>query len=227
MNSFLQILRAVFFVVAIIVLLALAVLFWDLHRAAGQLRGVLAHADTAMASFATASAALENAAQGQQSYVARDSRELAKTVADAHDLLVHTDLALNGTPARPGLLANLSEAVKTQSDSALSTQAQLRASMKAVTDLSAELEAGAQNLNAAAANSAKITADPNLAAALASFADSSKNVASTTAHLDASAADIQAFIHRETAPVRGTWNTIKAFLRDFAGPAAQIATSVK
>ena len=53
------------------------------------------------------------------------------------------------------------------------------------------------------------------------------NIASGTAHLDASAADVQTFIHRETTPVRGTWNVIKAFLQEFAGPAAQVATAAK
>lgn len=54
-----------------------------------------------------------------------------------------------------------------------------------------------------------------------------KNTADTTASVDASAHDIQAFIHRETTPVRGTWNVIRGFLMEFAGPAAQVATAAK
>lgn len=46
-------------------------------------------------------------------------------------------------------------------------------------------------------------------------------------NLDATTSDIKAFVHRETTPVRGTWNVIKSFLREFAGPAAQVATAVK
>lgn len=46
-------------------------------------------------------------------------------------------------------------------------------------------------------------------------------------NLDASSGDIRAFVHRETAPVRGTWNVIKAFLAEFAGPLAQVATAAK
>jgi type VI protein secretion system component VasK len=55
----------------------------------------------------------------------------------------------------------------------------------------------------------------------------SQNVSDTTKSMDASAHDIQAFIHRETSPVTGTWNVIKGFLREFAGPAAQVATAIK
>lgn len=46
-------------------------------------------------------------------------------------------------------------------------------------------------------------------------------------NLDATSADISAFVHRETTPVRGTWNVVKAFLREFAGPAAQVTTAIK
>jgi len=71
------------------------------------------------------------------------------------------------------------------------------------------------------------TVEKQLTPVLASFAQASANAADTTASMDASAHDVQAFIHRETTPVRGTWNVIKSFLREFAGPAAQVATATK
>lgn len=46
-------------------------------------------------------------------------------------------------------------------------------------------------------------------------------------NLDATSGDVRAFVHRETAPVRGTWNIIKSFLAEFAGPLAQVATAAK
>ena len=49
----------------------------------------------------------------------------------------------------------------------------------------------------------------------------------TTANLADTTKDIKDYVHRETAPVRGTWNVLKSFLREFAGPAAQVATAVK
>jgi hypothetical protein len=39
--------------------------------------------------------------------------------------------------------------------------------------------------------------------------------------------DIADFTHRELAPVKGTWNLIKHFLMEFAGPGAQVATAIK
>lgn len=51
--------------------------------------------------------------------------------------------------------------------------------------------------------------------------------AGIAANLEATTGDIKNFVHRETTPVRGTWNIIKAFLKEFAGPLAQTATAVK
>ena len=38
--------------------------------------------------------------------------------------------------------------------------------------------------------------------------------------------DFHAFVHRETAPVRGTWNILKSIFTSFAGPSAQVATAI-
>ncbi len=62
---------------------------------------------------------------------------------------------------------------------------------------------------------------------LQSTQQTSENISETTASMDASAHDVQSFIHRETAPARGTWNVIKSFLISFAGPMAQVATASK
>ena len=67
----------------------------------------------------------------------------------------------------------------------------------------------------------------SLTSALSNASRASANIADTTASMDASAHDVQAFIHRETTPVRGTWNVIKSFLREFAGPSASVATAIK
>jgi hypothetical protein len=46
-------------------------------------------------------------------------------------------------------------------------------------------------------------------------------------NLDATSGDVRTFVHRETTPVRGTWNEVKAFLAWIAGPLAQVATAAK
>jgi uncharacterized phage infection (PIP) family protein YhgE len=69
---------------------------------------------------------------------------------------------------------------------------------------------------------------------LKSLANTSQNAADGTAQLvltsqdiHATTHDIQAFVHRETTPVRGTWNVIKSFLVTFAGPMAQVTSAIK
>ena len=54
-----------------------------------------------------------------------------------------------------------------------------------------------------------------------------EHTAGTTANVEATTKDVQDFVHRETAPVKGTWNVIKSFLFEIAGPAASVATSLK
>jgi hypothetical protein len=64
-------------------------------------------------------------------------------------------------------------------------------------------------------------------AASGSAAASAAHLSEASAHLNDASADVAAWIHRETTPVRGTWNVVKSFLRSFAGPAAQVATAAR
>src|SRR6185437_14907544 len=108
-----------------------------------------------------------------------------------------------------------------------------RATTDSLSDLLRDQKSNLSTLEKAASQS--VTSISELSASINTHAgptlslirDSSANIADTTASMDASAHDVQAFIHRETTPVRGTWNVIKSFLREFAGPAAQVATATK
>jgi ABC-type transporter Mla subunit MlaD len=197
--------------VAAIAVLALAgLLLWNLDRATLQANALIANTNDAMAHFKAASVSLENAAASEQSYLARASQELAKTVADAHDILIHTDISLNGTREHPGLVPQLSAAVTAQSASALETQAQLRSSMAAVTGLSSTLETAVVNLNQATANVARLSADPGIPAAIADLASSSKNLASTTAEANGTMQDVHKAIDWEIAQLEKPVSKIKA-----------------
>jgi uncharacterized protein len=79
---------------------------------------------------------------------------------------------------------------------------------------------GILDLNKAAAGAATAMSDP-------AIHETMVHVDGTAGNLDATSSDIHDFVHRETTPVRGTWNVIKAFLSEFAGPAAQVATAAK
>ena len=59
------------------------------------------------------------------------------------------------------------------------------------------------------------------------LSDSAAHLNGVSASMEASANDVQQFIHRELTPVRGTWNLVKKFLQGIAGPAASVATAIK
>ena len=79
---------------------------------------------------------------------------------------------------------------------------------------------GILDLNKAAAGAAVAMSDPAIHETLV-------HVDGMAGNLDATSSDIHDFVHRETTPVRGTWNVIKAFLQEFAAPLAQVATATK
>jgi hypothetical protein len=60
---------------------------------------------------------------------------------------------------------------------------------------------------------------PDIPATLKNLRETSANVASMTAHTDATAGDIQAAVHRWTKPPHGIWNFVKGLL----APAAHAA----
>jgi ABC-type transporter Mla subunit MlaD len=83
------------------------------------------------------------------------------------------------------------------------------------------------NLTRASQAAADDLSDPAIKQSLANVQLVTLNTADTTKQLDMTAQDIHAFVHRETTPVRGTWNVIKGFLVSFAGPVAQVITATK
>jgi chromosome segregation ATPase len=224
-------LRALRDSVAILVLILLALVCWDVHRAIGPAAAKLdneideAHRATLEIGLTAENLRKATAAwqQASQSQIAATSQVTAQlnanlaqlhqsvgqlnvTFADLQELVQHTDASLNG---EHGVLPELAQ-----------EEIQLEGATNA-------LQNTLLNANNAAFNLALLTSDSNLKKTLDGLAQTSANAAATTAHLDATAGDIEAFVHRETTPVRGAWNTIKAFLTSFAGPAAEIATSIK
>ena len=74
---------------------------------------------------------------------------------------------------------------------------------------------------------ASAMSDPAIHATLDHMDASAGNLEGMSADGKRMTADAAAFVHRELAPVRGTWHAIKAFLFEIAGPAAQVATAAK
>ena len=57
--------------------------------------------------------------------------------------------------------------------------------------------------------------------------DSLKHIDATATNADATTADVKKIADEWAAPVKGTWNHIKMFLFEAAGPLASIATAIK
>ena len=102
------------------------------------------------------------------------------------------------------------------------TDAQISNMSDAILPVAYNLQETTQNAasSTAALNSAILRIAPDIESTSRSTAQTATNVQDTTA-------DVKSFVHRETTPVRGTWNVIKSFLFEIAGPAASVATSVK
>lgn len=196
-----------------------------------QISSLLTDADTAVNNVNSDAGVIHDAAQKEAAYYdpARPGglpQQVQRTVVDLKNLIGRTDTALNGGPTGRGAIAQLNDALASTAD----------LTKHAANDLdgtTAQLQPILADLGTGAAAFAKQTPGilSNLSDTSAQTVIVARNTADTTVSIDASAHDIQAFIHRETTPVRGTWNVIKGFLkeflREFAGPAAQVATASK
>ena len=227
---------------AAIILLAVGILIF-LYETSIQLDSLNAHATSlltttneamknirdAAASARDASEQAKLAATEQRAYWQKTSLETYKTMASLRLTIVRADHSLNDI-----LVPNLGTLVPKLGASIDAATALETSAARNLTATSAKVDETIDSLRPVIANSIQATA-----AASAAMADPA--IHESLDHMDAAAgnlegmsadgkkitADAAAFVHRETAPVKGTWNVIKAFLRDFAGPAAQVATSVK
>ena len=75
-------------------------------------------------------------------------------------------------------------------------------------DTSTLLRSGTLAVDSAAAD----LDDPHFKQILGYVADSSAQVDATTTNLNDASKDIKDYVHRETAPVRGAWNSIKELI---------------
>jgi hypothetical protein len=155
------------------------------------------------------------AAAEQRAYWNKTSLETYKTMAALRLIIVRTDQSVNDVLV-PRISASLDASTaleRTATESVADTTARLDATIDA---LRPAIDASIAATSAAARD----LSDPAIHETLA-------HVDGVAGNADAASRDIAAFVHRETTPARGTWNVIKSFLREFAGPAAQVATAVK
>ncbi len=194
-----------------------------------NLPSILAGTKTAAQKFASAGDSLSDAARKQDRYLDQTSRELNKTVADAHDLLIHTDLALNG---RGGLLPSASALVADQ-------QLQLDAIEARANQALADLDAAEQQaqpilaaLNHAAENAALTAGNPRIAEglqrldlALAEADATLSNLQAISSSGNRDAAMIETRLRQALKPASLLKSALLHAL-NIAAPAAQIASSL-
>lgn len=162
-----------------------------------------------------AAATAVTAADEQRDYWNKTSLETYKTMASLRLAIVRTDGSINDDLV-PRVTASID-----------STNALSAAAAKDLTETTAELKPILDHLAQAAASAADTMADPKIRDTLAEVDGAASEANKTSQHVEGAAGDVQQWIHRNTTPVRGTWNLVKAFLREFAGPAAEVATAIK
>ncbi len=186
-----------------------------------QAQAVVKKADTTLDSSNTALLV-------EQAHWDAELRETRKATADIHDLIIHTDVSLNGRHGDSGILGDLHAnvvprvvAILQDSDTAAVHVAAAVDRTGAATDVA--VGKVGPLLDALTAR----VSDPSYDRILADAAESMHNLAGMTADGKQMTADSAAFVHRELAPVKGAWNSIKAFLFEIAGPAASVATALR
>jgi hypothetical protein len=220
MNRFKQILECGALIALTVAMIGLIAIEGSLRKA---LPDILASAARGAAKFADASDALNTAAQNETKYLANGSRELNKTVADAHDLLIHTDLSLNGPE---GLLPTQTKQLALMESQANQAIADLDAAVKQAQPILA-------NLSVAAFGASQAANDPNIAKSLAGLAEATRKANIALLNLDAISAsgnrDAQALEARLKQVLKPASLLKTALYRalGIAVPAAEIAGALR
>lgn len=195
-----------------------------------KLPEILAASGDAAQKFAAAGDSVADAARKQDGYLDSTSRELDKTVADAHDLLIHTDESLNG---RGGVLSAASRALAEQQVQfdALEARANvalidLDAAEKQAQPILASLSHAAQDASDAAANPRIAESIDRLDAALAESDAVLANLQAISASGNRDAAMIEIRLRQALKPA-GLLKSALLHAVGVVGPAAQIAAGIR
>ena len=189
-------------------------------------RPMLAHLSSSASKFDSAMDSVNTAAARQ----ADAQIEFKKDLANLHDVLIHTDLSLNG---RAGVLPVLSAAVSNQDAQLTALEKQATASIAEVQEATRQAEAVLGTLEATGQSLAALAANPAFLEALERLDDATGKANAILASVDAIAAsgnrDAQMLETRLRQALKPASLAKSIFLHalGLAGPAAQIATAVK
>ena len=226
-------LRAILQLAAIVVLALAGLVLYDAHRAlsdtAGQARYTLDNVNRLVRETAQTSANVrhataewETSSKQQAAYFTAVGAQTQKDLEAFHELIASTDRSINGS-----LLPALSDAVRRNDTEMAALERQAGESLATLQSTATQISPTLASAARASESMAKIAADPSIAATLGHLDGTAGQLELTSQHIEGAAKDIQAFVHRETSPVRGTWNLIRSFISTLAGPLAQVATAAK
>jgi ABC-type transporter Mla subunit MlaD len=150
------------------------------------------------------------------------SQQGQRILTSIKGLMVRTDLNLNGRDGNGGVLPQLSAALGNTNQLAQHITAGFDADNARLEPILADLGTGA---SAFARQTPHILTHIDNSVGQIDLA--SVHYEKVSENFDGMTTDGRAFVHRELAPVTGTWNALKGFLREFAGPAAEVATAIK
>jgi hypothetical protein len=173
---------------------------------------------------------------------ARELQETNKVLADAHDLIAHTDITLNGPKGHPGLIPQATTLVQhaqpvmdNLATAAADLDATIRRTDATIQNLNALLASGTATMAEVQGSLARVNAlivalqgqvsDPSIKIALDNLAASGKAMADGMTQLAAASTDVRQIADkaRETylKPVNIWWGLVKELL-PLAGSAAQV-----
>lgn len=212
------------------VLALIAALIWSVIRITREVDSAIHHAENSLDSITADAHAIVLPAQNALAQIAAVSKVASQIEADERRQFTAQNAQFTATVARTNTLLDNANDILAEANHEIlpAISAAVGDGDRSIRSLDSSLVLVQRNLAQLQQAEGELTADARDAQpALAGLRTVEDNSAQATANLAATTADIRAFVHRETAPVRGTWHVIKDFLFSVAGPAASVATSLK
>ncbi|MGA9883572.1 MAG: hypothetical protein WBQ34_07630 [Candidatus Acidiferrales bacterium] len=229
MRRVIEVLEAAALIATIVALVGLITIEASVRE---RLPRILADGESAAQRFAAASDSVADAAGKQDGYLDQTSRELNKTVADAHDLLIHTDESLNGRDGRGGTLPAASALLAEQRIQLDMIEARTNLALDDLDAAEKQAQPILASLDETARSAAQTAGNPGIAESLQrldlALAESDAtlvNLQAISASGNRDAAMIEIRLRQALKPA----NLLKSALLHavgIAGPAAQVAASL-
>lgn len=170
-----------------------------------------------------ASLAWQQASTAQSAAASAAEQRLNANLRELQLLIARTDASINGdiAPRLARAATALERSIDEQNSSLEGVEADASKGIASLTDQANALAPVIANLAATSANTAKLTADPAIAASLYSLQSSAADLAATSSNAARASGDLADAIHRETRPASFTVK-LAGWIVDAAGKVGSI-----